>query len=99
MKTVAEIGETRISRLMDMSVESLRNGDIDRSRRYVELARRVGMKTRGRIPKERMYCKDCLAPLVPGIDCTVRLSGHKVVTTCGLCGTVRRLPYLREQRR
>lgn len=99
MKTVAEIGETRISRLMDLSVQALHEERIDRARRYVELARRIGMKTRTGIPKERMYCRNCLAPLVPGVDCTVRLSAHKVVTTCTLCGEIRRMPYLREQRR
>ena len=98
-KTVSEIGRTRISRLMDLSEEAVRSGRHDRARRYVEIARRIGMKTRLNIPKDRPYCKACLIPLMPGVSCTVRLSDHKVVTTCGMCGTVRRRPYLREQRK
>ncbi len=98
-KTVSEIGKTRISRLLDLSEEAVRQDRPDRARRYVEIARRIGMKTRMRMPKDRPFCKGCLVPLMPGINCTVRLSDHKVVVTCGMCGAVRRRPYLREQRK
>lgn len=98
-KTVSDIGRDRITRLMDLSEEAVRRNHPDRARRYVWLARRIGMKTRIGIPKERIYCKKCLIPLIPGVDCRIRLSDHKVVVTCGMCGTIRRTPYLREQRR
>lgn len=98
-KTVSEIGRNRITRLMDLSEDAVRKNNPDRARRYVWLARRIGMKTRIGVPKERIYCKKCLIPLIPGVDCRVRLSDHKVVVTCGMCGTIRRTPYLREQRR
>ena len=97
-KTVSEIGTVRISRLLDMAEEAVRAGRPDRAHRYVDLARRIGMKTRVKIPRERRYCKQCLMPMMPGVNCTVRLSGHKVVITCGTCGKVRRIPYIKEQR-
>ena len=98
-KTVSDIGRARISRLLDLSEEAVRSDRPVRARRYVEIARRIGMKTRVRMPKERPFCKGCLIPLMPGVSCTVRLSDHRVVVTCGMCGTVRRRPYLREQRK
>lgn len=96
-KVVSEIGTTRIHRLLDLSEEAVMAGRPDRARRYVELARRIGMKTRVRMPKERGYCRNCMIPLMPGRTCSVRLSAHKVCITCGMCGTVRRIPYIKEQ--
>ena len=97
-KDVSRIGADRIARLMALSEQAVRDGREDRARRYVDLARRIGMKTRTGIPKEWRYCKGCLLPMMPGLTCTVRLSNHKVCVTCGSCGTVRRKPYLEEQR-
>ena len=97
-KTISEIGTARISRLLDLAEDAVRAGRPDRARRYVELARRIGMKTRVRMPRDRRFCKNCLIPMMPGVNCTVRLSEHKVVITCGECGAVRRIPYIKEQR-
>ena len=97
-KTLSEIGTYRISRLLDLAEEAVRSGRADRARRYVEIARRIGMKTRVKLPRDRRFCKECHVPMVPGVNCTVRLSGHKVVITCGECGAVRRIPYIKEQR-
>jgi ribonuclease P protein subunit RPR2 len=96
-REVTQIGEERIARLMDLSVEALRSGKPDRARRYVEIARRIGMKTRVTMPKDRRFCKGCLVPLVPGLSCTVRLNGGLMSTTCTLCGKVRRIPYTKER--
>jgi len=98
-KTVEDIGRRRIDRLMDLSEEAVRQDRGDRARRYVELARRIGMKTRTGIPAERRYCKKCLIPMMPGVNCRVRLSNHMVVVTCCECGETRRKPYVREQKR
>ena len=98
-KTLSEIGTLRISRLLDLSEEAVRIGRDDRARRYVGIARAIGMKTRVKMPKSRPFCKGCLLPMMPGINCTVRLSDHRVISTCGKCGAVRRMPYLREQRK
>lgn len=93
------IGKERIEILMNLAEKAVREGKEDRAARYVDIARRIGMKTRTGIPKEFRFCKGCFTPLVPGVSCTTRLNGHKVVTTCEICGTVRRVPYIREQRK
>ncbi len=97
-KDVSMIGADRIARLISLSEQAVIDGREDRARRYVDLARRIGMKARTGIPKDWRYCKNCLLPMMPGRTCTVRLSKHKVCVTCGSCGTVRRQPYLEEQR-
>lgn len=97
-RQATDLGLHRIGVLTSMASEATREGRADRARRYVELARRIGMKTRTGIPKDFRYCEGCLVPLVPGVSCTVRLNNSKVSITCTECGAVKRLPYMREQR-
>ena len=68
------------------------------SDRYVELARKISMKYLVRIPKEyrRKFCKRCYSYLIPGKNCQIRLTKHKVVKTCLKCGHIMRHPYLKE---
>jgi ribonuclease P protein subunit RPR2 len=96
--TTQEIGAERIDKLLAMSEDAVRNGRDDRAVRYVDIARAISGKTRVKMPKDRKYCKGCHIPMMPGINCTVRLSNHKVCIRCDACGEVRRIPYIREQR-
>ncbi len=70
-----------------------------RARRYVDLARRIGMRYNVRVPPEfrRRFCKKCLAYLVPSLNARVRIGRGHVTVTCLHCGTVQRLPYRVEQ--
>lgn len=97
-KRAKEIAEERMAILLNLSAEEARAGNNDRARRYVELARSIGMKTRTKMPEDIRYCKGCRMPLVPGIGCVVRLRNHKVTMTCTQCGASRRMPYIKEQR-
>jgi len=70
-----------------------------RARRYVELARRIGMRYNVRVPApfKRSFCKKCLAFLLPSVSARVRVGRGRVVVTCITCGAVQRYPYRREQ--
>jgi ribonuclease P protein subunit RPR2 len=92
------IGAERIDRLLTLSRVAASDGHEDRAKRYVELARRIGMKTRTKMPEGLGFCKGCMLPLVPGVNCRVRLSNHHVTTCCTSCGRIHRRPYLKEQR-
>jgi len=94
---VADIGERRISILTGLSKKALAEGREDLAIRYVSLARSIGRKTRVKMPAEFRYCKGCLLPLVPGTNCTVRLTARKIVTTCQGCGKIKRMPYTKEK--
>ncbi len=93
-----ETANIRMSRLMDMATEEASSGNVDRSRRYVKLARSIGMRTNTRMLKDRLYCRDCFVALVPGNNCRVRLREHRVVVHCLVCDSIRRFPYINEQR-
>src|SRR5256714_13985996 len=72
----------------------------ERARRYVELARRIGMRNNVRVPApfKRSFCKKCFAFLLPSVSARIRVGEGRVVVTCGACGAVQRSPYRREQR-
>ncbi len=94
-----DIGKDRIDKLLSMSMEAVREGKGDRAIRYVTLARRISMKTRVKLPKSFRFCSECFMPQMPGVNCTVRLNGHKLVSRCEKCGTIWRMPYIKELRR
>jgi len=93
----SEIAGVRIEKLMGMAKHQASYGDLDLARRYVDLARRISMRTKTKIPKGHIYCKACLAPMTPGTF-TVRLRHHKVIMRCTECGSIKRNPYIKEQR-
>jgi len=70
------------------------------SDRYVELARKIAMKSKVKIPRElkRRFCKSCCSYLVPSKNCTVRLQRSRVVYTCHICRKHMRFSYIKEQK-
>ena len=43
-KALTDIGVTRMRKLLELAEEAVREGNPERARRYVELARRIGAK-------------------------------------------------------
>ncbi len=72
--------------------------DEKRSKRYVELARRISEKCRVRIPKHLRIriCKKCNSFLIPGRNCRVRINKHRIIITCLNCGNIKRYPLIEE---
>ena len=96
-KVLNDIGRERIDRLLGLAAEAVREGRPDRARRYVEIARRIAAKTQVPLLPDVPICRGCGIPLMPGMNCRVRLGNHMVCVTCGMCGEIRRRPYLKEQ--
>ena len=71
----------------------------DLSNRYVELARKISMKLRLRIPSiyKRKYCKHCYAYLVPGKNCRVRIRTKKIIISCQECKKFMRIPLTKQK--
>jgi ribonuclease P protein subunit RPR2 len=84
----------RIDRLHALARAAARDGETDRARYYVRLARRVGERNRVRLPREfrRFTCDACDSYLLPGRNARVRLRSGHVVVTCD-CGSQARYPY------
>jgi ribonuclease P protein subunit RPR2 len=61
------------------------------SKKYLELARKISLRVRVKMPKElkMRYCKNCFTPLMAG-NCRVRIKKGRVVYTCLNCGNIKR---------
>jgi ribonuclease P protein subunit RPR2 len=94
-----EIAEERIGILTGLAErESAEHPE--RSERYAELAKKIGMRYNVKIPGElRRSCKGCHAFLVPGRNCIVRMNARtlSVEVKCMKCGKVSRHPYAKER--
>ena len=96
-----EIAKERIGILLGLARKIIKE-DCKLAKRYVELAGKIGMKCNVRIPKEeRLYiCRSCSTPLIPGLNCRVRVRGEggtRTVVTCLECGSMKRYPALKEK--
>ncbi|MEN3052126.1 MAG: hypothetical protein ABC596_09995, partial [Candidatus Methanosuratincola petrocarbonis] len=67
------IARERMEKLLDLAEKEALFGNLERGRKYVYLARRIGMRTNTSVPKGHLFCKTCHSPLVPGRNCSVRL--------------------------
>jgi ribonuclease P protein subunit RPR2 len=89
-----EIAENRITELFRQAELRFKKQP-ELSDRYVAIAKKIAMKYKVKIPEEfkRRFCKHCLKYLVPGANCRVRLTEHKIVYTCLTCKKFMRIPY------
>lgn len=94
------IAAERMATLFQLAETEALHRHADRARRYVELARRIGMRYNVRVPArfKRSFCKKCFAFLLPSVSARVRVSRGRVAVTCNTCGAVQRYPYRREQK-
>lgn len=93
---IRDMARQRIERLFELAEQEFAEHP-ERSNRYVELARRISMRNRVRIPPylKRRMCRECYSYLVPGANARTRLHGRGryIVTTCLECGHQMRRPY------
>jgi len=97
-RAVRALALGRMERLAQMAEQMARQGDLVRSRRYNDLARRIAMRCNISMRYGTTICPYCLVTLLPGRTCRVRLSRSRLTLSCLGCGKVRRLPYLREKK-
>jgi len=94
---IKKIAEKRIRTLFELAEEELKRGNFERVRRYIELARKIGMKAQYTIPRElkRKFCKRCNMLLVPGKTCSVRLNKRTktINIKCFYCNNIKRYKY------
>ncbi|MCS7097224.1 MAG: ribonuclease P [Candidatus Methanomethylicia archaeon] len=93
-KQIRSIGHERIEKLFKLA-EKVFHENPNLSNRYVELARKISMRARIRIPLKwrRRFCHRCFSFLVVGVNCHIRIKSRRVshiVVTCHVCGNVMR---------
>ncbi|MDG5817189.1 ribonuclease P protein component 4 [Natronococcus sp. A-GB7] len=88
------VAAERIDRLHELARAAAADGDRERARYYVALARRIAERNRLTLPREfrRFTCDACDAYLRPGKNARVRTRDGHVVITCD-CGAQARYPY------
>lgn len=88
-----EIARERIQ-ILFKEADLMFKEDSSLSDRYVELARKIAMKYKIRIPKEqkKRFCKHCYKFLVPGVNCRIRNNNSKIVYYCQNCKNYMRYP-------
>jgi len=87
------IARERIEILFEEARRAVEAGRVERAKRYVVLARRIGMRYNVSIPRRfrRWVCSGCGLLLVPGLNCTTRLRPRRFVVGCLACGEVKRI--------
>lgn len=92
---VREAAQDRIESLYSLAFNMARAGELDLARRYLNLARKIGMRYTVRIPTrlKRSTCKSCRAPLIPNVTSRVRSRDGRKIVTCLACGGIMRYPY------
>ena len=98
---MVRVARERIADLFALAEREAHDGDSAYADRYVQLARRIGMRYNVRLLPEfsELYCRGCSCFWVEGRTVLTRLRGGRRVRTCLVCGRVRRVPYRRTRRR
>jgi ribonuclease P protein subunit RPR2 len=88
------VAQDRISDLFGLAEQEGRTPNSALPDRYVQLARRIGMRYNVRLLREyaELYCRGCGAYWVEGRTVRTRLRGGRRTRTCLRCGRVRRMP-------
>jgi ribonuclease P protein subunit RPR2 len=91
-----KIAKERIQILFDLAEKEFKKHP-ERSKRYVELARKIGLRYNIRLPKQlkRKFCKNCNSLLIPGLTARVRINSKKKILSikCLKCEKIYRYPY------
>ncbi len=93
------IARERINILFRLAEKTLAKHP-ERSRRYVELARKIGLRYNVRLPKrlKRRFCKRCNTLLVPGRTCEVRVKEKILMVRCLNCSKIYRYPLSKKKK-
>lgn len=90
-----KIARERIKILFELAEKEFEKHP-ERSRRYIELARKIGMRYNVRLGKlKRKFCKNCNTLLKPGVTSNVMLDtkNKTVVVICKNCQKIYRYRY------
>lgn len=100
-KMIRKIALERIKTLFDLA-ERYYLSNKELSKRYLQIAKRISMKSNTPIPKKlkRKYCRKCYNFLIPGKSAKVRIDSKKKVVeyTCLECGRIYRYGYSKEKK-
>lgn len=96
-----EIALERIKKLFSLAIEMIHERP-DLAQRYVEIARRIAMRVKIRLPRETrlLVCRHCKRFIFPGVSSRIRIQPRRephIVITCLYCGKHMRRPLRRRR--
>jgi ribonuclease P protein subunit RPR2 len=92
-----EIARERIEILLNLAEKEFKKHP-ERSKRYVQLARKIALRYNVRMKKlKRLFCKNCFTLLTPSTS-TVRLKDKTITVKCKVCNKLYIYPYKRVKR-
>lgn len=99
---INKIAKKRIEKLFELAIEMFHERP-DLSQRYVEIARKIAMKARVKLPKNKhlLICRHCKKFIFPGISSRIRIQKRRephIVITCLHCGGYMRKPLRRKSK-
>jgi len=91
--SLKQIARTRIKKLFSEADKVFKKSP-KLANRYVEIARKIGMKVNLRLPKyiKRKFCKHCYSYLKSGVNSRTRIHKNKVIIYCQNCRKYTRIP-------
>ena len=96
MTPTKQIALKRVHVLFQLAKEVIHKNP-ELAQRYVQIARKIAMRTRLKLPKEyrSLICRKCKSFILPGVNCRVRIQHRRephMVITCLNCGGHSRIP-------
>lgn len=92
------IARERIEKLFNLAEKEFKTKP-ERSKKYIELARKIGKRYNVRLTKEqkRSFCKKCNQLLILGKTSEARHDSKKklIIIKCTNCGNIYKYPYRR----
>jgi len=83
-----------MDRLFELTEQEMRRGRRERAKRYIELARRIGMRYNVPVGKwKRRFCSRCLSYYIFPVNASVRVDRGKIIIKCANCDGISRYPY------
>jgi len=89
---VEKIALERIYRLFELAEKEIEKHP-ERSKRYIELARKIGTRNRVRVPQElkQKFCKKCNIALKKGKNAEIEKTKSFLIVKCKECGFERKI--------
>ncbi len=102
MNSTKKIALQRVHTLFNLAREVIHE-DPELAQRYVQIARKIAMRTQLKLPKEyrHLICRKCKSFIFPGVNCRIRIQQRRephMVITCLNCGEHSRIPLKRRKK-
>ena len=99
-----DLVQQRMQLIYNQAVNDVRKGELEHARMLTQLIKKLSTRNRVKIPVtiKRGICKNCGAPLIPGLTSRVRIirdgRTSRIVVTCKVCGWIHRYPFKPQRR-